>query len=137
VTSANVQLVRRIFDRWERGDFSASDWAAPGIEFVLADGPNPGRWSGVAAMGRAWFEAISAFADLTVTAEEIRELDDGRVLVLTKNGGRGKTSGLELDEMRTRGANVFRIEDGRVTKLVLYFERDEALAELRGQTPDS
>ena len=135
MTSANVQLVRAIYESWRRGDFSSAEWAHPEIEFVLADGPNPGRWTGIPAMGRAWSEAIGAFAGLTVEAEECREVGGGRVLVLTRNGGRGKTSGLELDHMQTRGANVFHVEDGRVTKLVLYFDRDRALADLRGQTP--
>ena len=81
-------------------------------------------------MAQAWGEAITAFDHLTVMAEEYRELGDERVLVLTKNSGRGKTSGLELDEMQTRGANLFHIRNGRVAKLVLYFDRDAALAAL-------
>jgi hypothetical protein len=97
---------------------------------VLADGPTPGEWHGVAAMGAAWGETISAFDDLHVEAEEIRPIDDERVLVLTHNTGRGKTSGVELGEMATRGANLFTIREGKVTRLALYFDRDRALAEL-------
>lgn len=130
MTSANVQFLRGIYEEWERGDYSSADWADSDIEFVLADGPNPGRWRGLPAMAQAWGEAITAFDHLTVMAEEYRELGDERVLVLTKNSGRGKTSGLELDEMQTRGANLFHIRAGRVAKLVLYFDRDAALAAL-------
>jgi hypothetical protein len=97
---------------------------------VLADGPNPGAWRGIAAMGRAWGETISAFADLTVDAEEIRTIDDERVLVLTHNRGRGKTSGLELGEMATRGANLFTLGDGKVVRLALYFDRERAFEDL-------
>ncbi len=122
--------MRSIFAAWSRGDFSSADWAHPEIEFVLADGPNPGAWQGIAAMARAWGEAISAFEDLHVEAEEIRALDDERVLVLTHNTGRGKVSGLELAEMATRGANVFWVEDTKVTRLVLYFDREGALADI-------
>ena len=42
-----------------------------------------------------------------------------RVLVLTRNTGRGKTSGLELGRMHTRGANVFVVGAGKVTRLGL------------------
>jgi hypothetical protein len=35
-------------------------------------------------------------------AEEYRELDDNRVLVLNREYGRGKTSGLDLAQMRAR-----------------------------------
>ncbi len=115
---------------WERGDYGSADWAHPDIEFVLDDGPAPGTWHGIPAMGRAWGETISAFDDLRVEAEEIRAIDDERVLVLTHNTGRGKMSGVELGETTTRGANVFTIRDGKVTRLALYFDRDRALAEL-------
>lgn len=130
MASANVEFVRAIYSAWELGDFTLVDWADPDIEFVLVDGPNPGSWTGLAAMSRAWGKALAAFDDLRARAEEIRELDDGRVLVLTHISGRGRQSGLELAAMEGRGANVFQIREGRVTKLLAYFDRDRALADL-------
>ena len=130
MATANVELVRAIYSSWELGDFTLVDWADPDIEFVLADGPNPGNWTGLAAMSRAWGKALAEFDDLRARAEEIRELDDGRVLVLTHISGRGRQSGFELAAMEGRGANVFHIREGRVTKLLAYFNRDRALADL-------
>jgi ketosteroid isomerase-like protein len=52
------------------------------------------------------------------------------VLVLTRNTGRGKTSGLELGGMQTRGANLIHVRDGKVVRLEAYFDRDAALARL-------
>jgi ketosteroid isomerase-like protein len=63
-------------------------------------------------------------------AEEYRELDGERVLVLTQYGGRGKTSGLQLGEIRSKGANVVHIRGGKVTKCAFYFDRERALADL-------
>jgi ketosteroid isomerase-like protein len=130
VTSPNVELVRAIYSSWELGDFTLVDWADPDIEFVLADGPNPGTWRGLAAMSRAWGSTLAAFDDLRASAEECRDLDEERVLVLTQNSGRGRVSGLELAATGTRGANVFHVRNGRVTRLVAYFSRDRALEEL-------
>jgi ketosteroid isomerase-like protein len=127
-----LDLVRSIYAAWERGDFSAADWADPRIEFVMADGVDPGVWRGVEEMGSAWAKLLSAFEDFRAEAEEIRALDEERVLVLTRNSGRGRGSGLDLGEIVTRGANVFHVRDGKVTRLVAYWDRDRALAELEG-----
>lgn len=124
------EVVRAIFERWERGDFSATAWADPEIEFVFADGPTPGESRGIAAMSEAWGQALAAFEELTVVAEEIRDIGDGRVLVLTRNRGRGKMSGFELGDTATHGANLFDVRDGRVVRLVLYWDRVNAFEDL-------
>ena len=130
MTSANVELVRAIYRQWERGDFSSRDWATPDFELVLVDGPSPGVFRGD-DVGRAWGEMIGAWDDFRAVAEEIRDLGGDRVLVLVANRGRSKGSGVELGDMHTRGANVIHVRDGKLSKLRLYFNRDQALADLR------
>jgi ketosteroid isomerase-like protein len=132
--SANLDLVRSIVEAWERGDFTSAEWADDKIEFVLPDGPDPGSWTGIAAMGEAWGRRISTAESFRIVAEEFRELDDERVLVLTPVGGRSKATGLDLGldlgQISSKGATLFHIRDGRVTRLVPYFDRDRAFADL-------
>lgn len=129
--SANLDLVRSIYAAWERGDYSSTEWAHPEIEYVFADGPSPGRGTGVSGMAEAWGGMLSAWEGVRSEPEEYRELDGERVLVLDHaSGGRGKTSGLELRQMRTKGANVFHVRDGKVTRLVVYLDCERALADL-------
>jgi ketosteroid isomerase-like protein len=128
--SSNLDLVKSIYADWERGDWSSSDWADPEIEFAMVGGLLEGTWTGIAEMGRAWGRMVNAWDDLTASPEEFRELDGDRVLVLLHNKGRGRGSGIEIEEITTRSANVFTIRDGKVTKLTLYWDRDRAIAEL-------
>jgi ketosteroid isomerase-like protein len=68
--------------------------------------------------------------------DDYRELDDERILVLFNRTGRGKASGVQLGQVRTKGASLFHVRDGKVTRMVHYWDRDRALADL-GLTPES
>jgi ketosteroid isomerase-like protein len=130
MASANVDLVRSIYAAWERGDFSSPAWADPEIVFVRPDGPDPGSWKGLAGMAEYWRDFLGTWQDFHAEAKEYRELDDKRVLVLAHFSGRGKTSGLEVGQIWTEAASLFHVCDGKVTRLVLYWEADLALADL-------
>ena len=78
-------------------------------------------------MGEAWREALGAFDRLEMAVEEYVPIDGERVLVLTSNTGQGKNSGFEVGELRTRSANLFHIRNGKVTRLIAYWDRANAL----------
>ena len=128
--SANLDLVRSIYADWERGDYGSVEWAHPEIEFVIADGPTPGRWTGLAGMAEGWRAWLGAWEEFHQEADEDRVLDDERVLVFFHATGRGKTSGLDLAQMHSPLAGLFHVRDGKVTKFVGYSTRDSALADL-------
>ena len=133
--SANVELVRSIYTTWKRDDFGSATWAHSDIEVVSVDGPQPGRWRGVNGLADALEQWRGAWVDFQAEAEEFRALSGDRVLVLIRRSGRGKASGVELRGLRTEGAAVFDVHDGKVTRVVNYFDRDRALADL-GLAPD-
>jgi ketosteroid isomerase-like protein len=124
-----VDLVRSIVADWERGDYGSAEWADPDIELVAVGGPEPGAWTGVAAMGRAWRDFLSAWEEYRLEADEYRELDE-RVLMLYRVRARGKTSGFEVGQTETSSASIFHVRNGKVIRLGLYWQRDRALADL-------
>jgi hypothetical protein len=128
--SENLDLVRSIYASWERGDFSAVEWADPEIEFVMLDGPFPGEWAGLTGMSEGWREVLNAWEGYRVEEARYRTLDHKRVLVLSHQTGRGKASGFDLGQMRTENGTLFHITDGKVTRLVIYWNGDRALADL-------
>jgi ketosteroid isomerase-like protein len=111
----------------ERGDFSRADWAHPEIESVMVGGPEPGSGSRLTAMATGWGEVLGAWENFRVELDDCREVDDERVLALINFRGRGKTSGLEI---ATKGAALFQLRDGMVSRIVHYWNRDHALADL-------
>jgi ketosteroid isomerase-like protein len=128
--SSNLDLVKSIYADWERGDWSSADWADPEIAFEMVGGLNTGRWTGRAEMAEAWVAMLTAYEDLRAIPEEFRELDDGRVLVFLGNQGRGRGSGIDIGEITSKSANVFIVRGGKVTSLTLYWDREDAIAEL-------
>src|ERR1700730_9993767 len=134
--SKNLDLVRSIYAAWERGDFSQIEWVDPEIEFVVTGGLASGSWRGVAKMAEYVREVFSEMEDWRDEADEYRELADGRVLVLDRLSARGRTSGADLGQTQRRGARVFHIHGGRFTRLVVYWDRERALADL-GLAPEA
>jgi ketosteroid isomerase-like protein len=128
--SENLDLVRSILASWERGEFRFSAEWHPDIEFVVADGPEPGRWVGRTGMEEGARAILSPFENARIDAEEFRELDAERILVFVNNSGRGRTSGLQIEHTHVKAADVFHLHCGKVTRLVAYWDRDRALADL-------
>jgi ketosteroid isomerase-like protein len=133
--SPDLDLVRSIYTDWERADYRRVDWADPEIEYSIVGGPSPGHWTGVSGMAEGWRDALNAWTEFHGEAEDYRELDEERVLVLARISARGRASGVELPEAWTRHAALFQIQDGKVTKLVVYSDRNRAYADL-GLTPE-
>jgi ketosteroid isomerase-like protein len=132
--SATLDLVRSIYADWERGDFSrTSEWADSAIDWVRFGGEEAGAWTGVDAMVTAVEGVLGGWDDLRAEAEDYRDLGDERVLVFTRWSGRAKSDGSDVELLR---ANLFRIRDGRVVRLIFYYDRDRALADL-GLAPDT
>jgi len=128
--SENLDLVRSIFADWERGEYRSIEWADPEIENEIVGGPSPGSRRGLAGMAELWRDFLSAWEDVRFGADEYREFDGERVLVLTDTTGHFRTSGLDAGQLHSKGANLFHIRDGKVTRHVAYLQRDLALADL-------
>jgi ketosteroid isomerase-like protein len=126
MSEENVAVVRAIYARWERADFSEVDWSDPDIEFATPDSPESVAVTGREAMGRAWARFLAEWDEFSAEPEEY--LDAGeKVVVLTRFGGRGRLSGASAKGLP--GASVMTFRDGRVVRLAAYTDRDRALAE--------
>jgi ketosteroid isomerase-like protein len=128
--SEQLELVRSIVAAWEQGDFSRAEWAHPEIVYEMVGGLDTGIGRGPSGMAQRWGHWLSAWDNLRVEAEDYREVDAERILALVTAIGRGKTSGLELEQTHVKAAIVFHVRDGKVTRIAQYWDRDHALADL-------
>jgi len=132
--SASLDLVRSIYADWERGDFGSAEWADPEIEFAFDGGPEPGRWMGLEEMSARYGDWLRGWKDFRALPERYFVADGERILVFVQNSGRGRASGVELAQSSV--ANLFEIRAGKVVRLVLYWDRERALADA-GLTSDA
>jgi hypothetical protein len=130
VSEENLDLVRSIVADWERGDWGSAAWAHPEIEHTMVGGLEDSTRKGLPSMAQRWGQWLSAWDEFRVAAEEYRVLDAERVLVPLRGSGRGKTSGLGMEQTHVKGAVLFCVHGDRVTRLVQYWDRDRALADL-------
>ena len=130
--SENLDLVRSIYADWERGEYfgGSGEWIDPEIEFVVDGGPEPGRWTGLDGLIAGARAILNAWEDWRAEADEYRELDDERILVVFHPSGRGKTSGLDVGDVAMKGANLFQVRGGKVVRIVAYWDVERALADL-------
>jgi SnoaL-like protein len=107
----NVEVVRRIFERWAEGD-SATDWADADIDFC---GPDLRAGRGVELMARLWGHWLGSMNECAVVPEQFLEAGEDEVLVPVRVACRRKASGA-TPEVRI-GVSLFRLSAGKVVRL--------------------
>ena len=123
MSQQNLELVRRVYEGWARGDFSASDAFDPDVEFEMPDWPHSAGSRGLEGMSDTWRTTLAAWDDFR--AEPERFIDTGdHVVVLNHVHAWGKESGAEVS---ADTATVWTVRDGKVVRLVLYWNSDNAL----------
>ena len=127
MSAENVEIVRRLFDDFNRRDFDAAlekvaadvDWGEP------PDLPDSvGAYQGHEGMVKGFATFMGAWEELRVDPEEVVERGE-RVVVMTRWVGRSKGTGIEVDQ---RIAQVFDLRDGKVVKVRQFRELPDALA---------
>jgi ketosteroid isomerase-like protein len=120
MSEGHVQFLRRVYERWERGDFDAgAERYDAEIELVLRpEFPDPGTYRGREGIGRYMRDLFLAdLEEATISGEEFLDAGDS-VLVRVRQRATGPASGAPV-EMRYfqvwtfRGDRVIRIESVR------------------------
>jgi ketosteroid isomerase-like protein len=122
MSQENVELVRRLFDGWEQGDWAAGrDLFADECEVVFGTSAFPD--ADTYAVGRdalsAWMRWLDAFETFAIGLEEIVDVGE-RVVALAWLRGRGRTSGADVD---AQVGTIFTFRDGTIVRYELVNRR--------------
>ena len=126
MSQENVEIVRRMFDAFNRYDFEeATRQLAPDAELHgTVGGLTEGSlWRGPEQIGDFFAQDREAWDERRLDAEQFIDAGDS-VAVLMHEFRRGKGSGVEME---TDTAMVFEVRDGRVVRIQGYMDRGEAL----------
>jgi ketosteroid isomerase-like protein len=126
MSEENVEIVRRMYDAWNRGDFEAAlSYIHPDVEWSdPPDNPGARTWRGHEGVQGALTAWMGAWEDYRYELRELINCGDDRVLVAGWQTGRGKGSGVEISE---ENFSVFSVSEGKVVKQRMFRHRAEAL----------
>jgi uncharacterized protein len=121
MSQENVEIVRRSFDAYRRGDLDAA----------LADANSQIVWNPAEEAPMSGLDAVRDYLarwegeweELDTTPEKFIDAGD-RVVAIVHFRGRGRRSGVEVD---ARSYAVYTLRDGRMIDMEEFTNRSEAL----------
>ncbi len=125
MSQEKVEIVRRIFDEWGRGNFRAgTELFDPHTLLVLREGfPDAGAYHGPEQIDRYMRGFLEAWDKLVIEGEEFIAAGDS-VVVGVHQQGTGKDSGIPVE---LRYFQVWSFRGDTVLRLESIFERADAL----------
>ena len=125
MSQENVEIVRRAFAEFERGNFWIPEVFDPSVRVVWLSpiaGGEP-ETVGLEAMGRTVKEWLESWEQVTYVAERFIDAGD-QVVIIAEWRGRGKASGVVT---KWRHGAVWTIRDGKMISLISYPDPTDAL----------
>jgi len=122
----NVEIVLAAYARFNSGDRTADDleiWDKDGEYHSAPEDPEFSVHRGIDAIRRHYASWVDTYPDLTLEPVEARGRAD-TVFLWLQCSGRGRESGIPLS---IRVAHVITMRDGRMTRLLVYLSKAEAL----------
>jgi ketosteroid isomerase-like protein len=132
--SEAADRLREAIEAFGRGD-DTTELLAPDFEIHQSSSiiDTAGVFHGRDAIRNSLSELQESFDDMTFKPEGFLEAPGGEVVVLIHTSGRGRGSGLKIDN---HIAWVWTFRGGQAVRMVVYEEQAEALRSL-GLTPDT
>jgi ketosteroid isomerase-like protein len=126
MSQENVEIVKALYEGWERGDFSAEAHRYdPDIEFTFDLGPDLFTARGTSEMRQVWADHLRLWRHWSTG--RIHELIDAdpHVVAISPIRARGRHSGVPVEV--DSAAAVFTFRDGRIIQFAVSNSLQNAL----------
>jgi ketosteroid isomerase-like protein len=126
MSQENVEIVRASWEAWRRGDMDELfEFYDPAVEWDMTHSyvPDMGVFHGHKGIRQFFREWLAFFAEYYAEPEEFIGADQN-VIVRMRQGGRGKSSAVEVEMPAVW--QLYRLRGGRAVRVEIY--RDEAEA---------
>jgi ketosteroid isomerase-like protein len=126
VSDENVEVIKQMFDAFNRDPPSALAWLDPEVEWDMRAIQIPGLadvYRGLDELQRFWAQWFQAIEDYRVKVIEFIDAGDAVVVVMDAFG-RGRGSGIEIER---RWFDVYRLRDAKVVSYRTHREMSDAL----------
>jgi ketosteroid isomerase-like protein len=121
----NVDLVRRMQEAFLGPEPElALAFLDPDVVYDASERPDGKLWRGHEGVRRAMTEWGEVWDEWEIATEGYLDADGDKVLILWRERGRGKGSGVRLEQS---GANLVTVDSGRIVHIRMYVNRTEAL----------
>ena len=128
MSEENVEIVRRSFDAFIRGDYDeAMSMLDPEIEYELTHFPDGKVYYGHDGVREAFRMWMGAWDDYRQELDELVDAGESEVIAVVRESGRGKGSGIEM-ERPTVG--LWTLRDGKAVRVRFFDSKEAALASL-------
>jgi ketosteroid isomerase-like protein len=126
MSQENVEMVGDGWAAFQRGDVAAMRVNChPDVLIVQPpEVPDTKTYSGLAGVKEAVEDWPNEWDDFQFDVLELIDVSDNEVVSVTRHRGRGAKSGIEMDAIV---AYVHTIRDGKLTRLDMFFSKEQAL----------
>ena len=126
MSQENVELAYKSFEAIQSGDFAfAQELMAPDAVIVQPpEVPDAKTYEGRDAIREGWEDWPRQWEDFRLDLIEVIDVDDDTLISVTRQRGRGRDSGIEMD------FEVFFVSHGRnglIARMEMFFSREQAL----------
>jgi uncharacterized protein len=125
MSQENVEVVRRVYEAWARGEFPGpAELLDPKIEYVNPAGAvEPGTRYGLDAFLQAVEKVFEGWATWQMEPEVFRPAGD-QVAVVVRYRARGRESGVEVEGVESA---LWTVRDGKVVRYAWFHGAADAL----------